>query len=300
MDYRADIFAFGLLLYEVLAGSRAFEADTAAEVMAATLKQEPPELASNVVSAVSRIVTRRLEKKPERRFQSAQDLAFALRHLTGSGSSVGTPPVEVTEPIKHRGRRWIGVIGFAIAVLVVGAFGRYLLSVDDAILDPIQLTRITADRQDEDRAVFSPDGRAVAYLRIGNASTELLIKPFDAPAPITLVRSSMALTMPVWFPDGNKICYTGVARDLMCVGAAGGTPQRLLENAFSPQFTSDGHAAGRREPDSSSPQSTVRRNTRPAVLRTTLRRLKPPCSLEEAESFVCTASRPANHRRAGR
>jgi serine/threonine protein kinase len=240
VDYRADIFAFGLLLYELLAGSRAFAADTAAEEMAATLKQDPPELPPDIPPGLSQIVMRCLEKKPERRFQSARDLAFALRHLTGS--STGTSRIDVTESIENRGRLWIGLIGFVIGVLAVGALGRHLLSVDDAILDPIQLTRITADRQNENDSVFSPDGRSVAYLRIGNASTELLIKLFDAPAPITLVRSTSALGRPVWFPDGNRICYTDAARNLMCVGAAGGTPQRFLENAFSSQFTPDGHA----------------------------------------------------------
>ncbi|HEY2381373.1 MAG TPA: protein kinase [Terriglobia bacterium] len=240
VDHRADIFAFGLLLYELLAGSRAFAGDTAAEVMAATLKQDPPELPPGIPPGLSRIVMRCLEKKKDRRFQSARDLAFALRHLTGSSASV--PGIEVTAPVKPAGRLWIGLIGFAIGVLVVGALVQRVLSVDDAILDPIQLTRITADRLDEDNAVFAPDGRSVAYLRIGNPTTELLVKPFDAPAPIVLVRSNTALSRPVWFPDGNRICYTGVTRDFMCVGAAGGTPQRILENAFSPQFTPDGHA----------------------------------------------------------
>lgn len=89
-DGRSDVFSFGCVLYEMLTGRRAFAGDCAADTMTAILR-EPPEPASTGRSAVTpelgRIVDRCLEKKPEDRFQSANDLAFALRAAGASGGS---------------------------------------------------------------------------------------------------------------------------------------------------------------------------------------------------------------------
>src|SRR4029077_3163536 len=88
-DHRTDIFAFGTILYEVLTGQRAFRKPTSVETMNAILNEEPVSihvLTPAIPMALQRIVQRCLEKNPEQRFQSAQDLAFALGALSDSGS----------------------------------------------------------------------------------------------------------------------------------------------------------------------------------------------------------------------
>ena len=85
-DARSDIFAFGAILYEMLSGQRAFRGDSAGETMAAILKEDPPELSvtnQSVSPGLDRIVRHCLEKNPERRFQSASDIAFDLEALSG-------------------------------------------------------------------------------------------------------------------------------------------------------------------------------------------------------------------------
>src|SRR5262245_25172665 len=84
-DHRSDIFSFGMILYEMLSGQRAFNGASAADVMSAILKEEPPELietSQKLSPQLEKIVRRCLEKKPERRFQSASDLGFALEALS--------------------------------------------------------------------------------------------------------------------------------------------------------------------------------------------------------------------------
>jgi eukaryotic-like serine/threonine-protein kinase len=79
-DHRSDLFSFGAILYEMLAGKRAFQKETAVETMVAILHEEPAALAaSDVPSEVEQIVSHCLEKAPEDRFQTARDLAFALQ-----------------------------------------------------------------------------------------------------------------------------------------------------------------------------------------------------------------------------
>ena len=102
VDHRADMFAFGAVLYEMLSGERAFKGETAADTMTAILTKDPPDLDTArlaISPGLDRIVRRCLEKTPELRFQSANDLAFALETLsTGStSSSTATSAVAAAE-----------------------------------------------------------------------------------------------------------------------------------------------------------------------------------------------------------
>src|SRR5205085_5333510 len=92
IDHRSDIFSFGLILYEMITGKRAFQHETMAETMSAILKEEPKEITEsnpNISPSLERIVRRCLGKKPDRRFQSTSDLGFALESLSGSDSVSG-------------------------------------------------------------------------------------------------------------------------------------------------------------------------------------------------------------------
>src|SRR5439155_7746713 len=98
-DHRADIFAFGCVLYEMLSGTRAFRRDTPVASMNAVLSEEPPEVDTrnpDVPPALDRVVRRCLEKQPDNRFQTAKDLAFAIEVATDRfqkrAQSTGTSP----------------------------------------------------------------------------------------------------------------------------------------------------------------------------------------------------------------
>ena len=84
-DHRSDIFSLGSILYEMLAGERAFRGSSSADTMSAILKEDPPEHAG-IPPALKRIIHRCLEKNPEERFQSARDLRFALETLSDASS----------------------------------------------------------------------------------------------------------------------------------------------------------------------------------------------------------------------
>ena len=88
VDHRSDIFSFGTVLYEMSSGVSAFRGDSAVETMNAILKQDPEDLAQidQAPPGLVRIARRCLEKRPEERFQSAHDLAFALETLPGAST----------------------------------------------------------------------------------------------------------------------------------------------------------------------------------------------------------------------
>ena len=121
VDHRTDIFAFGTILYEMLAGRRAFQRSTSAETMTAILNDEPPAVSqtgANIPPALQRVVHRCLEKNPEQRFHSASDLAFALDALSSHSEPVAVPaPV-----LPARKTNWSWVVTALIVAILVGAF----------------------------------------------------------------------------------------------------------------------------------------------------------------------------------
>jgi eukaryotic-like serine/threonine-protein kinase len=122
-DARSDIFSLGCILYELLTGARAFRGNTSAETLASVLRDHPVDVSETgrpVPPTVSGVVRRCLEKNPDERFQSARDLAFALKEIQ-SGSAVSIPRISTPEERRRRSR-WV-----ALAVVVALALGVLLL-----------------------------------------------------------------------------------------------------------------------------------------------------------------------------
>jgi eukaryotic-like serine/threonine-protein kinase len=116
VDHRTDLFAFGAILHEMVAGQRAFYAPTAIDTVSAILSQDPPELAD---PGINRLVRRCVEKDPERRFQSANDIALPLDQLLDSPPTAAEPQAAFTFPKAAvvRSRRWLLRTG-ASAIMV--------------------------------------------------------------------------------------------------------------------------------------------------------------------------------------
>ena len=164
-DARSDLFALGSVLYEMLTGRRAFQRDTAAETLTAILREEPATLTSEVPSSIARIVERCLEKRPEERFQSARDLAFAL----GAASQTSTSG-EMSASSAPRAIRGLPVpVALALAALVLaGALvGSYLLGrrAEEASSprEEPKFTRLSFGYGTVRAARFAPDGQTVVY-----------------------------------------------------------------------------------------------------------------------------------------
>ena len=127
--------------------------------MSATLGVDLPDLGIDIPDGLQRIVRRCLEKDPEERFQSARDLAFALRQLTGSSTTA--PLVPLAAPRRLKWPAWTAAAAFAIGAPVTGGAALGWKASDDAALDAIRQTRITSDRRIEESPAFSPDGRFI-------------------------------------------------------------------------------------------------------------------------------------------
>jgi eukaryotic-like serine/threonine-protein kinase len=161
-DGRTDFFSLGAVLYEMLSGRRAFPAGPVVETGYAILHNEPEPLPSTVPALVSQVMYRCLEKEPERRFQSARDLAFNLdlvRMPTASATPTVTGPGVPASVARWRRWRWplagtVAALGLAASTFIVGRGTR--LPTPSVELITTRLGLVSAARFDTDgRVVFS-------------------------------------------------------------------------------------------------------------------------------------------------
>ncbi|MGH9940427.1 MAG: serine/threonine protein kinase, partial [Blastocatellia bacterium] len=187
-DHRADIFSFGVILYEMLSGRRAFGGESAIEVMNAILKEDPTEIGApntKISPQLEKIVRRCLEKQPERRFHSAHDLGFALEDLSLPSSS-GANRTEMAQDASAwskrsgwRERIWMIVAGaLALALLTFGIayFRRPTPEAETLRLfvnPPEKATRF-------DMPAISPDGRTLAFVATVGGKTQLWTLPLKS------------------------------------------------------------------------------------------------------------------------
>lgn len=159
VDQRSDIFSFGVVLYELVAGKRPFEGESKLEIMNGILKAEPDLMALEIRPALDRVVRHCLEKDPDRRFQAAQDLAFALESAMNPSGTVR----DARAPQRSRTAMWVPALAFTLALCAAGfwfGFVRGETSGRQAI--PVY-HRLTYRRGNIGVARFTADGHTVVY-----------------------------------------------------------------------------------------------------------------------------------------
>jgi tetratricopeptide (TPR) repeat protein/TolB-like protein len=228
------------VLYEMVSGHRAFGGDTGMEVMAAILKEEPPQLSSTgakVPVDLERAVHRCLEKRPEARFQSAADLAYSLKHI-GSSQSVpvmATPTPTAGSPTAETRRPWWQLAAIAALIVLAAVTSWWALTRRGAQAPAEATPELSANRiavvpftnRTEDVALDSLAARTADRLTQGLADLEELeVAPASAVSaasagvdPATLVRevargtdSGLVLTG-VWDAVGDGLELQGTLED---------------------------------------------------------------------------------------
>jgi Tol biopolymer transport system component len=230
-DTRADIWAFGTVLYEMVTGRRAFQGESRASVIAAILTSQltPSRQAQpSAPSVLDWLIKRCLAKDPEERWQSADDIAAHLRFMLEGGSHAAEVPVAG----RHRPgwARAVAIVVAALAGLVAGvllrtedrepARGAVRLSIVPPADAPYHRMREPA---------VSPDGRQIAFVGEGG-DTLLYARPLDAVAARPVAGTAGA-SMPFWSPDGRWLAFFAEGK-LKRVSLASGHPEVLCEASY--------------------------------------------------------------------
>ena len=269
VDARSDIFSFGVVLYEMIAGRVPFEGDANQDLVAAIMKKEPDQL-GNAPAELQRIISEALNKEKEERYQKAEVLLIDLKRLketldlqtkfqspditisqlgVAANSSPSKARVPHTETIstalsieyllsgikQHK-----SVAGIVTSILLISTLGigylayNSLASKRTASPKTFELTGLTSSGNVASAAI-SPDGKFVAYVSVG-----LWIRELATNKQVELIHGPQGDFWGLTFsPDGNYLYYFAELKDypespaLYRIPAVGGVPTKLIANTFN-------------------------------------------------------------------
>jgi Tol biopolymer transport system component len=228
-DARTDIFAFGVVLFEMITGRKAFEGKSQPHLIAAILSVDPDpvsKLQPKSPPALDFLVKRCLTKDPEQRLQSATDLVWELHWIADGGTQAGA--LAPTAAGRRSRARWVQM-GIAVATLAVAVVAVPTL-LSGRSERPREATRFlipVTDMPVAEAVSISPDGKTIAYSAREAAATAVFVRPIDKEVPQKLAGTEGAGRL-FWSPDSRWIGFFAAGK-IKKVEAAGGPPQNICE-----------------------------------------------------------------------
>jgi Tol biopolymer transport system component/tRNA A-37 threonylcarbamoyl transferase component Bud32 len=206
-DHRADIFAFGSVLYEMLAGRKPFDGQTAVTVIAAIMSTDPPriETLKSAHPLLDHVMRRCLEKDRERRWQNIGDVTGQLRWIAEHRTAPAAPGAA------RRSYSWPTTIAMVTGALVIGTLA--LLAGVRALREPSTVAElptlrleITTPPTDDPTMALTLDGTRIAFVANQNRVPMLWVRSLDSVENRVLPGTEGA-SFPFWAPDGRNIGF---------------------------------------------------------------------------------------------
>jgi len=237
-DRRADIWSFGVVLWEMLTGHKLFEGETVSHVLASVLKDEVDleELPPETPARLRELIGRCLRKKPKQRLQAVGDARIALEEYREDGEdTVGASPESI--PVVETAPRWRRLLPWAAAGVLAVAFAGLLWSlrgmtpqVISATIPPPVEAEFYLNPNSPGPVAVSPDGRSIAFSAQDlNGEILLYVRRLDAPQAQAMSGTNNA-AYPFWSPDSRWIGYFNRPEGtLKKIDTNGGPPVTLTQ-----------------------------------------------------------------------
>jgi Tol biopolymer transport system component len=237
VDKRADIWAFGVVLFEMLTGRSVFAGDTVSDTLAGVLKTEVDfgQLPASVPPAIRRLLRQCLERNPKNRLHDIADARLALAAVADGERDEGIPPsaapAPATRPNLARALPWIAA-GLVAGALTVAWVDRTLLAPETA--EPPTLVPLTYSGKDAWPAA-SPDGKTLAFVSARDGRSRIWLKQL-ATGDEVAITAGPGDAAPAFSPDGSSLLFMRGSRPpfgLFRVSAVGGEPRRIADGVAS-------------------------------------------------------------------
>jgi len=231
VDKRADIWSFGIVLFEMLAGGRIFPGNTVTDILGAIVHKEPDwdRLPPNLASGVRRLLRRCLEKDRDQRLQDIGDARIEIEEAIEGG---GIEETVASAGPRAGALRWLpwAVATVAAALAVWATMSRQSPTPSTLVFDePKKVSLIFPESQrlnyEGQVAAVSPDGRSVAYCAESGGETSLYLRRLDS-RDSTLVEDTQGCHHAFFSADGEWVGMV-LGRELFKVRLSGGTPVRI-------------------------------------------------------------------------
>jgi len=244
VDARTDIFSFGVVLYEMLTGQKAFSRETKIATLAAILREDPKpagQINELLPPDIEQILARCLRKDPQRRWQNMSDLKVVLQDLKEDSES---GKLRAPQAAVSRRRKlpliWIGLGSLVLAAAIL----LWIFFPRTAGPPEYQITRLTLDAGLTWFPAVSPDGMMFAYAsdRSGDGNLDIWVQQVTGRTPLRRTTHSADDSSPSFSPDGSKIVFRS-ERDgggIYEIGTLGGEERRIADRGVYPCYSPDG------------------------------------------------------------